>query len=245
MFQHVWTPFWFGQLPANFKSHGAWELEFLDIGKEANLRQRCAVPEDSYCVRLSVEAPLGRDGYTITFFGYRVRASIPETAPVFELLGHPDTVRLVAAHRIVSHRLTAMWLEALWHPVNGLTIGVQGFEQRKRAGELKLIDRGLDILKDLENRQGPPPGMKYFRDCQEFCETMIDIIKLLERNGINPTQPRVAEFLMQKRWSNELHVMSVTDVRETPESVARTLRNYLQDCGCSWRELRQAARSTP
>ena len=161
-FDQVWTPFYQGEIPAEFQPHGSCRIEILGWHKEPDLRAHCAIPEDAYCYRLTVNDPLGECRYQVSFFGYEEDRVNPLTAaPHCTLSGQPNNLVLVAVQRCVRHTKTALWLEALLVLDMRVKIDMHGLEHPHANDEVTLMRHGLVLLHQLDLGRKPETSRLY------------------------------------------------------------------------------------
>ncbi len=196
LFTQIWTSLWQKPLPLHFQSYGPWRLDLPGLfTEEPILRSRCAIPDDVPCYRLTIDAPLGMRGYSVSIFGYpESSADPPNTAPRFTIMTKPDCFIFLVMQRCVRHVTTPLWLEELWRPETDLTLSIHGLEQRHTQEDVDRIWRGRRILRALE-KGGRPPGITNLT-AEEFRSRYPHAYhRAQQRHGQFPSQAAVAKEL--------------------------------------------------
>lgn len=95
------------------------------------------------------------------------------------------------------------------------------------------------VLGKLEPRQGagrPKGRTKYFRDIDDFRETMNALIQKAHCDGKDSSQGAIAEMLAPSMPSNGRRAMSSVDV--SLSSTKRHIQRCMKDYGYTWKRLK-------
>jgi len=175
-------------------------MQFISPRASQDIRADLSIPLDAHVVTLTVENPLGWEGYNFDLVGtYEGRNPHADHAPLFWLYGsNPEEgvvrVALIAWQRRVSCQDVPAYIDARWHPAVGETVTLCGLEKTPRLPDAKRVLQGLKLLREIERRGRRANSMTMTQS--EFREAYPRVYKALwEREGERPSQLKVAAEL--------------------------------------------------
>jgi hypothetical protein len=199
------------------------------------IRDELGIPLDRYLFFVVLTDPLGWDGYTYELVGTDPPPETSGTMPTFRFpnMVMPGIPFLVAYQRRITHRETPVYLEACWHPETGETNRLVWPPHIPLKTAHTYGATALKLLRKVGGR-GRPPGPRGFRDEEEFLETLTDIIRAVDSNGMHPTQPRIATFLRAEIEKRLRDAGSATNAEDPINSTVRLIKNHIP---CHWKEF--------
>jgi hypothetical protein len=235
------------------------------------LHDELALPPERPLLAVIQESPFGWHDYAFDLIGSYEAPDDPPEAPRFWLHGSPqeayksprkppynaldpythaaDPDILIAWRRRVAYQPAHAWLEVRWHPLGGETTVLHQeaytmpLEEAQEAFET-LVKNGRRLLQKIGQR-GRPPGGKYFHSREEFCETVVNLIRKVIRTGARgvPTQSYIAELLFAQTKDDPTAAPSVAAIERSSDSSARLIRIYQKRFGYTWKALVSLART--
>jgi hypothetical protein len=225
------------------------QFQAVPPGDPDELRAELGIPLDTQFFFLCVDRIPHSEAYSFELVGVRdtpERLTAPEAPRFFlRVASDPEPLTLIAWRRRVYCRHTPLYLEALWRPPRSETVSIHGLERLSPPSSTayshayKCMVDAHKLLHKLEGR-GRPRGPRGFRDQAEFLDTLADIIRAVEANGMQSTQSRVATFLRAEIDKRLRDVGSGTNAEDRLDSTIRLIRTHIP---CPWTEFVQHARA--
>ena len=124
---------------------GTFPLELINL--EFHYDPICAelgLPDSSLLYKITLDAPLGWQGYTFELVGTVAEPTDLTDAPRFtDLLYQENPLTIIAWRRRVAYQAAHGWIEVRWHPTQGETVTVHRGASTLPFMEAPAVDQAL------------------------------------------------------------------------------------------------------